>query len=455
MRGLRGVAYCMSFVMLVLFVAGCEQPKNTATAGKAIADKPFLLASAPKKYDVEINVNLDDKIRILGLNYSPKPLKHNQDYTITFFMQALDTIPGDYQFFGHFEPSKGPLFRGKMDHHVADGKYKTSQWRKGDIIRDTFKSHMPAGFPYNEGVLWGGFYKGDKRMPIAKESRDKADGEGRAKLAVLPLDDPPSIQRDLVVLRADQAITIDGKLDEAAWSRARSTGDFGNLSGEGPVKPTTSAKMLWDDTNLYIAFDCSDSDIWTNYNKKDDPLYREETTEVMIDADGSGSTYYEMQVNPVNAVYDAYFPKRRKGMDISWDAGLKSAVQVKGTVNQRTDKDQGWIVEMAIPLAAMKDAPNMPPKPGDKWRLNLYRMERPAKRGTIAAMWSPTLVGDFHTLNRFGTIEFSDKKELAQNELRKMLQNPTQPLKKSGKGLKRAPRKQVQRKKTAVDVTSK
>jgi len=68
---------------------------------------------------------------------------------------------------------------------------------------------------------------------------------------------------------------------------------------------------------------------------------------------------------------------------IPWDiAGLQSAVQAHGTVDDSLGQDQGWTVEIAIPWAAMADSigGGGRPKVGDAWRLNLYRIERKAGR---------------------------------------------------------------------------
>jgi hypothetical protein len=61
-------------------------------------------------------------------------------------------------------------------------------------------------------------------------------------------------------------------------------------------------------------------------------------------------------------------------------------VQTYGTVNDASDTDRGWSVEIAIPWAAMADSitGGSRPTPGDTWRLNLYRIERKAGRDAKA-----------------------------------------------------------------------
>ncbi|RJO67367.1 MAG: hypothetical protein C4523_09570 [Myxococcales bacterium] len=402
---MRGFA-ALAAVAAAMFLAGCDAPSGADADRSAFAGS--LLSEPPERYDLPVGIVLDDKVEVLGIDYSPRPLAHGKPYTMTFYFKVLDRMPADHQFFVHVEPASGPRARHVIDRPVLDGKYPTAAWRKGEIIKDEHRGVFPAAFPAAKAVLWGGFFKGDTRLPVAAKDRSKADADGRARLGVAPLDEPSDARREIVVPKAQGKIAVDGEFDEADWERAGKTGPFVAVSGEKAEGAATAARLLWDEQFLYIAFECEDEDVWTSFSKRDDPLYREETTEVMIDADGSASTYYEIQVNAAGAVYDAYFPERRKNMDLAFDAKLVSAAAVEGTLNQREDQDKRWAVEMAVPFASIADAPHRPPLPGDRWRLNLYRLDRPAKRGAQASMWSPTLVGDFHMLDRFGTIVFGE-----------------------------------------------
>jgi hypothetical protein len=109
--------------------------------------------------------------------------------------------------------------------------------------------------------------------------------------------------------------------------------------------------------------------------------------EVMIDANGDGKGYIELQVAPNGTIFDTYLPTYRKYEDsldskrkpYDWNSKLKAAVKVDGTLNKREDKDKGWTVEMALPLADVNgldtNGVKVPPALGDKWRLNMFRMD--------------------------------------------------------------------------------
>jgi hypothetical protein len=92
---------------------------------------------------------------------------------------------------------------------------------------------------------------------------------------------------------------------------------------------------------------------------------------------------------------------------MKWDPQMQSAVQVRGTIDNDSDVDQGWSVEMKIPLDRLMDVPRLPPQRGDRWRFNLYRLEHLKRRTQIEGQaFSPLYLGDFHNLPRFGWLVF-------------------------------------------------
>ena len=59
--------------------------------------------------------------------------------------------------------------------------------------------------------------------------------------------------------------------------------------------------------------------------------------------------------------------------------GLRSAVGLKGTLNDPTSTDQGWSVELAIPWQSLKylaDGRQLPPADGDLWKFFLGRCNK-------------------------------------------------------------------------------
>jgi hypothetical protein len=209
------------------------------------------------------------------------------------------------------------------------------------------------------------------------------------------------------VARAGAPLNVDGRLDEAAWAKATPIRFVRNLDGTS-VKPETEARMLFDDVFLYFGFRAADENLWASMERRDDHLWKEEVVEVFIQADARHPSYIELEVNPLGTLIDIFLIDVRKPLRYeSWNsAKIRWAAHVDGTVDGKPG-DRGWSCEIAMPLEDVVTAPNIPPKPGDRWRVNLYRIERKPEELLLA--WSPTLKNDFHMPARFGEIVFVDR----------------------------------------------
>lgn len=204
---------------------------------------------------------------------------------------------------------------------------------------------------------------------------------------------------------------IDGCLDGDAWSHPQAVSLVLSEDGATASKPT-NVKLCWDDDHLYAAFACIDQDIWGTMLNRDDPIWNEEVVEIFLSPDGDLTHYYELNVSPRNVVFDAEInasiddPPVFEGRK-EWDiAGLRTAVIVDGTLDDRNDVDSVWTAEIAIPFSSLgRQTPNI----GEKWRGNLYRIDLSPAPAEFQA-WSPTLVSpaNFHRPSRFGTIVFTE-----------------------------------------------
>lgn len=209
--------------------------------------------------------------------------------------------------------------------------------------------------------------------------------------------------------RALGTLTIDGVLDEPVWRDAEVVELVVADTGE-PPRQATQARLLWDDEYLYAAFQCIDDDIWGITTERDQDIYNQEVVELFLDADCDGHGYVEIEVSPLNAVLDLFMlwrDDRQRGL---WDwvsEGLQTAVVVDGDPTQRGTPDRAWTVEIAVPMSDFFTAPYLPPQSGDRWRMNLYRIDRGIERDEYSA-WSPPGRLNFHTPSRFGILEFTE-----------------------------------------------
>jgi hypothetical protein len=219
-------------------------------------------------------------------------------------------------------------------------------------------------------------------------------------------------------LPPNDAIAVDGKINERVWASAASTGEFVNV---GTGMPNTSpelggkVRLLWNPNALYLAIEIHDTDIRGDFQKDavDPHLWTQSTAEVMIDPDGDGDNtdYYEIQLGPQGLVFDSQFDHYNEPRVLpngpfghqEWSANARHSVVVHGTLNDPADKDLGYTLEAEIPWSAFGKAKAAPPKPGDVWRMNFYAMR---SNGGVA--WSPILgQGNFHKASRFGRVIWS------------------------------------------------
>jgi hypothetical protein len=406
--------------------------KDEPTADQTEALKAFILDKEPADVGNKLGINYDNKIILLGSRVEPSgPVRPNERVKVTMYWKVDKEIGEDgWKLFTHVIDGSGerilnidnvgPLRKG-------NGRVQAlppSAWKAGHVYVDEQEFTVPKKVKTANIQLTTGIWKGEERLPILAGPHEH---DNRGLAATIPIqgaasEPPPSTRvKELRVDRLEKGtkITIDGKLDEEAWKNAPSTGMFVDVRTGGPASGPLqgSAKLLWDDTNLYVGFEVKDKDIEGGFKKdeKDPHLWTKDTVEIMVDPDGDGDNkdYYEIQIGPQNLVFDSQFdsyntPKKEPDGPFGhqeWSAKVKSAVTVNGTIDKPDDTDEGYVVEAAIPWKSFTKAQKTPPEPGTTWRLNLYAMEN---NGGVA--WSPILgQGNFHRASRFGRVLFATK----------------------------------------------
>ena len=202
-----------------------------------------------------------------------------------------------------------------------------------------------------------------------------------AAATAIPLPATESPRAQAACPRAAVAPVIDGRLDDPAWSFDLDLDvDIQGAELPGP-RFGTQVATAWDDSFLYIAARLVEPHVWATCDRRDAVIYHENDFEVFIDPDGDNHLYYELEINALGTVWDLMLirPYRDGGPAVdAWDiTGLRSAVQVEGTLNDPTDRDTGWTVELAFPWTVLAQAAGRrtPPEPGDIWRVNFSRVQ--------------------------------------------------------------------------------
>lgn len=191
--------------------------------------------------------------------------------------------------------------------------------------------------------------------------------------------------------------------DAAAWQPAE-TIHWGASAYE------TSFRALWTTRGLYLRFDAADPSPWFTMKNRDDHLWEEEVVEIFLDPARAGRNYAELEISPGNIVCDVLMrePWPDKKLDLSWDfADLETRV---------VPTPRGWTAVAFIGWRSLSALPSggdvrLPPRPGDAWRFNVFRIERPGgpanpAAGAIETAWSPPSAPSFHDPRAFRDFVF-------------------------------------------------
>lgn len=248
---------------------------------------------------------------------------------------------------------------------------------------------------------------------------------------------------------------LDGDLSKDVWQEVPWSPRFVDVIGNNPAILDTKAAVAWNEDYLYVAFDCDSPYPKASMKNKGDLLWQDNDIEIFIDG---GDTYYELQVNGFNTIYEAFYiwrdaylenpiyrkqaefdviennarvfggnhdrtglhfwngshPRGNRWAFLNWEIeGLETAVKVHGQLNDDTSPSDRVTYEIKIPWKSMKwlaEGRSYPPKEGDIWKIFFARYENLNLNGEeIPVGWSWDYIGsdDNHRPELFTPITFT------------------------------------------------
>lgn len=175
---------------------------------------------------------------------------------------------------------------------------------------------------------------------------------------------------------------IDGTVD-SVWSKAQAIPvNTYQMAWQGA---TATAKALWDDKNLYVLVQVSDSEL----DKKSANTYEQDSVEVFVDENNAKTSYYEND----DGQYRVNFDNEASFNPAAISAGFVSATKVAG---------KNYTVEMKIPLKSVTPSNNM--KIGFDVQIN------DAKDGSrkSVASWNDTTGTGYQDTSVYGVLTLSN-----------------------------------------------
>ncbi|WP_301922512.1 carbohydrate-binding family 9-like protein [Ferruginibacter sp.] len=262
---------------------------------------------------------------------------------------------------------------------------------------------------------------------------------------------------DYIAKKIATAIAIDGNIEKEVWQQANWSKRFVDMVSGDVGMYNTQCAILWNDTYLYIAFRAEEPFVSATLTERDSIIFLENDLELFIEGK---DCYYELEVNAANTLYEVFFiwkdayiktgrfdiplfdvhqhkaytfggdydrigasfwkgthPRGIRWAFTNFDMpGLQTAVQVQGTLNDNSDVDQGWSLELAIPWNSLKildEERAVPPVSGDVWTMFLGRFQK-FMPGGVEIVPHPAMalnchgVYDTHLTEKWSSIVFEE-----------------------------------------------
>jgi len=385
------------------------------------------LLNAPPSDIQRIDVTLGGKVIYLGnklVAMDGKPITNvapGASARLIHYWQVVQPVGPGWKLFRFARGAVGSADFQSFQATDMELGLPVEKWKVGQIIQDPQDIVLrpdwrsPTAAVHVGLVADGGHQLGDRMMTVPASGPTVVDRAVIARMLEVDLSKAPPPPGTIYLPQLAGPITIDGIANEPGWASGVMSSEFVTADTSPEPVGKAIARMGWDEQFLYVFVQVTDTDIYSQYKTHDEPIWKQDVVELFIDADGNRRGYVELQVNPNNTTFDSYFvTTRSQPGDETWTSEMRTAVRVRGTADKAGDADQGWDVEIAIPLVAVKgkDAAmnvRLPPQVGDKWRLNVVRVDYRSSGGSPGvASWNRISYGDFHALDRMLTVIFAD-----------------------------------------------
>ncbi|MCJ7524296.1 MAG: carbohydrate binding family 9 domain-containing protein [Candidatus Aminicenantes bacterium] len=172
----------------------------------------------------------------------------------------------------------------------------------------------------------------------------------------------PASDREVQARRAEAAVHVDGRLNEAVWQGA-GVGDFTQrnpLDGK-PASERTEVWVAFDEKALYVAarlYDAEPAKIVRLLGRRDDEL-ESDWFSFAVDPYFDRRSGFQFSVNPAGSIIDKTL-YNDEWTDDTWDGVWESAARID---------EQGWTVEMRIPYDQLR----FPARKEYVWGVNFKR----------------------------------------------------------------------------------
>jgi hypothetical protein len=208
--------------------------------------------------------------------------------------------------------------------------------------------------------------------------------------ATAPAADP---DKTLQAIPISEPIVLDGRLDETAWAQAPVGTDFVQREPDTgqPATERTEVRVVYTPQTLYVAINALDREpdkIIAKEMQRDEPLWRDDAVDILLDTFDDDRNAYLFETNPNGARTDALITDEGRDFNLQWDG-------VWDVGARKTS--EGWCAELAIPFRTLRFDPE-----AEAWGFNVLRYIR---RRSEEVFWAPILLdADVKRVSQYGRL---------------------------------------------------
>jgi cellulose/xylan binding protein with CBM9 domain len=169
----------------------------------------------------------------------------------------------------------------------------------------------------------------------------------------------------------------------------------------------TEVKLLYSDSGIYCLYRCEDRKITATLKEDFLDLYNEDVVEAFFWTDESVPIYFEYELSPLNYELPILVPNI-KGKFFGWRPWHYEGsrrTRHAAHINKNGEAITSWTAEFFIPYSLLTPMNNVPPKKGNQWRANFYRIDY--DKDVITWQWQLVQNENFHDYEKFGAIIFN------------------------------------------------
>jgi len=222
--------------------------------------------------------------------------------------------------------------------------------------------------------------------------------------------------KPILITKAQQTIVVDGLANDKAWERAKSYPlSYIYKVEKSTDKQKSTVKMLWDDSHVYFYFQAKDRFLTAKEVNRDGTPFHDDCFEVfLMPTDTPIKLHYGFEVNLNKTANDFIFLNdfyQNSFVSLkSYNPEYEVERVIEGTLNDNSDVDVGWSMELAIPIKAFHTVSQFTPlKQGSVWNMMIVRQDRndaSGQRTSVSTLFPLNEQIDVHDPKVFGQIQF-------------------------------------------------